>query len=146
MYEEFLPYHLKNSTNQYFPKKYIFICWILILVFTNLSQTGCVYSQTFNDDCDLKKMNLFGQVKSIKTISYAAKDYFGKIIKCEKSRYPLVIAVDDSIIFNKSGYTDIRYRFSADNTAWIRNSYKYDKNSNLLEETEFFIGKIQRYK
>lgn len=111
----------------------------LLLLITIL--TSCISNQKnnkigseINADNDLGKLNLKGNVKSIKQISYKAFDIFGELQKGEVNN------VGNScfyLTFNENGNEIEKIYYNSDGTVddkWIT---KYDEEGNEIENNNF---------
>lgn len=90
---------------------------------------------TFSNDLknDLKKLNLFGKVISVKEYSYSAELINGGIAKGNREREYLN-TYDNFTIFNESGYILEKYNYKSDSTIYDTQTFKYDNRNNLIEE------------
>ena len=82
---------------------------------------------------DIEKMKLKGNIKSIKSVEYDAKEKFGKIVK-EKityDKYP-----NYEIAFNKSG-NQIEFSSYPYGKLKSKRTYKYDEKGNITELNEY---------
>jgi hypothetical protein len=85
------------------------------------------------NDSDLRQMKLNGKVKSIKEISYKAKDDFGEIKKGVRARRDFW-KEDYIIVFNNKGNKIEEKKYSTDGGLKEKIIYKYNGNTNKTEE------------
>lgn len=99
---------------------------------------------------DLRKMNLYGKVKSIREITYEAKDYFGDTVK---GRIKLLTSGESennrSFSFNRDGYIIVESSFTEryDGRGEIletKITTKYNENNQKIDEQHYNYLIIRR--
>lgn len=102
----------------------IFLFLIFIFSFS-------IYGQETEND--LQAINVFGNVKSIKTLKYNAHDSLGITVKEKKyqNKYNFKLEV------NEAGYFTKQIGYNKDNKPFTKATFKYDEKGNKMELTEF---------
>jgi len=84
-------------------------------------------------DNDLKKMDIYGKVKSIRVFSYEAVNKFGEILK-GKRKIINSFSKDQNILFNEVGNQIEMDEYNSDGSLYRKYIYKYDDKRNRIEE------------
>jgi hypothetical protein len=92
---------------------------------------GCNYAPNIKNDLD--NLNLQGNVKSLKEISYKAVDKFGEYEKGTRSRSDKT-ETDKYIIFNQFGYIIEDYILNHDSLLIRSRLIQYDSTNRVTEE------------
>lgn len=106
---------------------------VFISIFGLFILAGCYTQQKEND---LAIANLKGNVKSVKELSFKAKDEFGRIIKGDRARAS-DFQKDVFILYNKSGNRIEDNRYNRDDSLHERYTFIYDDKDRLIEENWF---------
>ncbi|MBK7566251.1 MAG: hypothetical protein IPI31_00335 [Bacteroidetes bacterium] len=102
-----------------------------ILILSAMLLFGC--QREIKITSDLSESNLYGKVKSYREVEYKAITKFGKILKGE-------INSSKEIFFNKNGNMMEQISNYSDGSLEYKNTYKYDENGNLIEDSSSYWG------
>lgn len=106
--------------------------YLLIPIICFLINISCV-TDNKTKLSDIEKLDLKGNIKSIKSIQYLANEKFGEIVK-EKVTWDKY--ANYNILFNKAG-NQIEYsEYSYDNLE-AKTIFKYDEKGNITEQNEY---------
>jgi hypothetical protein len=103
----------------------------LLIICTSFFMVGCNYAPNIKNDLD--NLNLQGNVKSLKEISYKAVDKFGEYEKGTRSRSDKT-ETDKYIIFNQFGYIIEDYILNHDSLLIRSRLIQYDSTNRVTEE------------
>lgn len=100
----------------------------------------CIEFKNNQTDNDLSKNNLNGNVKSVTSLSYEAKNYDGKLVKGDNVSEGLFEG-NTVEIYNNTGYLLEEKNFYYDGSVYLSVLYSYDEKGKLVNRSNFNHGK-----
>lgn len=104
--------------------------WLLVFF------VGLALHSVAQPDHDVKRLNLYGKVKSVKELWYKAENNDGKIVKGirQSTKYA---HQDFTLSFNKKGEVLTKALYSSKDEMVLKTDFTHDQKGNLIEMTTY---------